>query len=181
MTCLVAIAEKNKIWMGCDTLITTSTTKDRVDTKIIKKDGVILGLAGNLRDLQLIRFGLEVPEHKEDTSDYEYVAKALTNSIKESLGICDIDHTEDGKGSYNLSVLLGYKSRLYLLRGDFSITRVENHNYAAWGNGFLPAIGSLYTTENMKMTPRERIILALEASEKFINTVERPFVVECLE
>ena len=43
------------------------------------------------------------------------------------------------------------------------------------GSGYCYALGSLHTSANGGFTPKERILLALEATAEFCPTVREPF------
>lgn len=180
MTCIAGIIEEDKIWMGCDTLRSSGSAKFRADTKIVKKDKMILGFSGRVRDIQLIRFGFEIPEQPDDMDDYEYMATVFSSAIRERLKEAGASTITKNEETAALRALVGYKGRLYKLDSDFCVMRIEN-DYFATGSGEYHAMGSLYSTENFYMTSEERITLALKTAEKFINSVGGPFIVEYLD
>lgn len=181
MTCIVAIAEKDKIWMGCDSLMSTGDGASLIDSKVVKKDNIIMGFAGRVRDINLIRFGFEIPKQEKRIDDYEYMATVFTTAVRERLkeyGAAKItNHEELGQAQ----ILIGYNQRLYNMNSDFALYRVEDTTFAAIGSGEKIALGSLYSTQSSSLKADEKITLALKAAEKFTRSVRGPFVVECLE
>lgn len=180
MTCIVAIVEDGKIWMGCDSLVSYGHIVSIIGTKIVKKENIIMGFAGRVRDINLIKFGFEIPSKDEKINDYEYMATVFTTAIRKRLkeyGAIKIDDSEETGQAY---ILIGYNNRIYRMSYDFSATRVEDINFFALGSGQELALGSLHSTLDTKYTPEQRLKLALSAAEEFISSVRGPFFIECL-
>ena len=66
------------------------------------------------------------------------------------------------------------------MQSDYSVLEPEL-GLCAVGCGEEVAMGSLLTTEAMDMPPRERIVIALEAAERYCCGVQRPFRVLCTD
>ncbi len=56
---------------------------------------------------------------------------------------------------------------------DFQLNEIKK--YTAIWSGSLFAFGSLHSTENLKIPPQERILLALEAAANFDVSTGPPF------
>ncbi|MEX0877430.1 MAG: hypothetical protein WDZ40_01040 [Candidatus Spechtbacterales bacterium] len=181
MTCIAAILDKDAIWMGCDSMISSGDRSSMIDSKIIKKGNIIMGFAGGLRDINLLKFGFDAPNQDKKMSDYEYVATVFSSSIRERLKKFGALNVQDREETGNAHILMGYKKRLYQMYFDFGAERIEGVNFYASGSGASLALGSLYSTENSALTPEERIRLALSAAEKFTRSVGGPFIIEQLK
>lgn len=180
MTCIVAIVEDGKIWMGCDSLRSHGYVVSTIGTKIIKKENIIMGFSGRIRDINLIKFGFEIPTKDEKIDDYEYMATVFTTAIRKRLKEYGAIKINRGEETGRASILIGYNNRIYIISYDFSATRVEDDNFFALGSGQELALGSLHSTLDTKYTPQKRLKLALSAAEKFISSVRGPFFIECL-
>ena len=180
MTCIVGIIDNEKIWMGCDTQVSSGSRKSRTDTKIIRHNDLLLGFSGNARELQLMRFGLEIPEQGEAEEDYEYIAATLTPAIQNRLKDAGAAEIDNNVVSARMSILIGYRKRLYTVSWNFAPLRIESQDYHAIGSGMYYALGSLFSTKDRGLNTESRIRLALETAEEFDRGVSGPFVVESL-
>ncbi|MDX1608165.1 MAG: hypothetical protein R3251_03070 [Candidatus Spechtbacterales bacterium] len=181
MTCIAAIVEQDTVWMGCDTIMTSGGYARGVDTKIIQRDGIMMGFAGRVRDINLLKFGFEIPPQDKNLDDYEYMATVFSSAVRERLkefGAAKIDNSEETGRAY---AIVAHNKRLYDLSYDFSVSRVEGFNFDALGSGRGEALGSLYTTRYSGLTPEERIRQALSAAEEFTTSVRGPFVIESIK
>ena len=190
MTCIVALQHRGDIYVGGDSAgidEDSSEIRTRADEKVFVKccDSVraqmmIIGFAGSFRVGQLLRYALEVPEHSKNKSDMEYLVVDLIDSIrsmqKDKGAMTKIDELEEHDSEF----IIGYKGEIYVIESDFQVGRpVEN--YAAVGSGAQAALGAMYATQNMKMSPENRVTLALSASAEYSPGVREPFSVIKLE
>ncbi len=83
----------------------------------------------------------------------------------------------DGIDSFDSTILMGYKGKLFTLYSNFEISE-QTYGFASVGSGGDIALGSLYTSKKMHI--KKRIKLALESSEKFNITVRRPFIIKSI-
>lgn len=177
MTCIVGVVEDGKVWIGCDSMISTGSLSSTIDTKIAKNDEMLFGFTGRVRDIQLIRFGFDIPKQEDDMDDYEYMVTVLSTAVRNRLKEFGASIVKDQEEMGNLGTLIGYRGALYKMDWDFAVRRIES-NYYAVGSGTRPALGSLYSTEKTDMTPEDRILLALETAAHFVQSVGGPFTVE---
>lgn len=75
--------------------------------------------------------------------------------------------------------LVGYKGNLYCIYGDFQVG-LNADRYAACGCGDDLALGSLFTTKDLNMTPKEKLTAALEAASHHSAGVSGPYTFEAL-
>ena len=130
-----------------------------------------MGFAGSFRMGQLLRYKCEIPESTEGQSIEKYMATMFIDTIRTCFEKGGFSQKVNGKEEGG-TFLVGYKSRLFTVYGDFQVAESLD-KYDAIGAGSELALGSLYSTEGRD--PKERIKRALEAAEKFNAAVRRPF------
>jgi ATP-dependent protease HslVU (ClpYQ) peptidase subunit len=186
VTCIVAIEHHGDIYVGGDSAAiddVTSEIRTRSDEKVFIKScfelhsqRMIIGFAGSFRIGQLLRYSLEIPEHKKQHSDMEYLVVDFIDSIrsmqKDKGSLIKVDEVEE----HDSELIVGYKGKIYIIESDFQVGRLVE-NYAACGIGAQTALGALYATKNIKMQPEERIKLALSASAEYTSGVREPFTI----
>jgi ATP-dependent protease HslVU (ClpYQ) peptidase subunit len=182
MTCIVGMAQKDKVWVGGDSAASSSDTMEkclRRDPKVFKNGEFLIGYSGSFRFGQILRYKFIPPGKKDDQEDYEYMVTdwldALRHACKEG-GFSKIEDNEEELP--DASALIGYHNKLYVLDSDFQIGELTNDMYAI-GCGAGLALGSMATSMKIskRMPPRKRIQLALEASAQYALGVEPPFLI----
>jgi len=170
MTAIVGIAQDRKVYMGADSAISTEDFVGRLaNPKIFQKKGLLIGGAGSSRCWTLIKTNLfPRVRHKKELA-IDYIESAVVSGIRKVV-------KENGGPMEGYTFLIGYKGKLFEVMDDWGVCEYLE-NYAAIGSGYLPCLGSLYTTQHWK-DPVKRIRMALEASAKFVPSVEGPFIIE---
>ena len=168
MTAIIAIARGNKVYMGGDSFISTDHFgMVSSNPKIVKNNGVLLGLSGSCRFNDLIITHKKFPTRAANMSVYKYLVTKIVPLLKKAMN----DAEENGDAS--ASILVGVKGSLFMIFSDFQVSEPADR-YAAVGSGYLPAYGVLHATED-SINPEERIVMALEAAEKHVPSVCGPF------
>lgn len=174
MTCIVSILEKGKIYMGGDSAgIAGLSISIRDDPKVFTNGPFIIGFTSSFRMGQILRFKFEPPKQTVYQTDYEYMVTDFIDAVRECFsrnGFGDKDATMGG------TFLVGYKGNLYTIEKDHQVG-IPNVPYDAVGCGADLALGSLYSTQGSKLTPEERITLALKAASAFSAGVAPPFLI----
>jgi ATP-dependent protease HslVU (ClpYQ) peptidase subunit len=98
---------------------------------------------------------------------------AVRSCLKEGGWARKDDEREEG-GTF----LVGVAGRLFTVHEDYQVAEAAD-GYAAVGSGEQVALGALYATADAAVDPRERVLLALRAAERFNAGVRGPFI--CLE
>ena len=170
MTCIVAIKDKNKIYMGADSMACTSFTRGELKaSKIIRKDNMIIGLCGSPRALQLLNYYWEVPKQNNQADDV-YIYKTVTDSIMECFQTNLYAHLNNNQLKCGSDFIIGFNSNLYQFENNFQVLEPVNP-YISTGSGSYHAMGSLYTTSLTKMKPNDRLQIALQAATEYVHSV----------
>ena len=178
MSVVIAIKEKNKIVLGCDSQTTYGNIKSTLkgeSTKIFEVKGLnkaYMGVVGSCRDSQLLSISDKIVDpltSVTNSTDYEWVVKCLYHSIYTIL-LENNRIEKDVNGNWVNSTLNDYlfahKDKAYFISGTDGAV-IEIDDYLVAGSGSEVAIGVL---ENNKGKPaEERIREAIKAcAEKTI-------------
>lgn len=180
MTCVVGLVDNGVVYIGADSLGSNNLSKTvRKDKKVFKMkdtDKGLIGFAGSYRIGQLLMYSTGLIDSRDEPNiDHEYL---VTKTIPKVSGIlnqggCEINNSGEKEGGV---FLLGYNDKLYSVYSDYQVAE-STHDYNAIGSGNLHAMGSLFSTEGLNMTPQERIIKALESAQEFARGVQAPFYI----
>lgn len=168
MSCIVGLVDHNKVWVGCDSMSSDETVKlVRKDDKFFRPiENAVIGFSGSYRAGQILRCtkGLLT---KRSKCDEEYLIRRF---------IPKIEKVFDKRNNNELECpfLLAFENRLFQVDVDFQLAESAT-GYDAVGSGSYYALGSLSSTEEFKISPEERIYLALKAAEIHGRGVGRPF------
>ena len=153
--------------------VTTSSSEGKKKRKLkavkevaekVTTEEMVLGFAGTWAVIQQIMYNLEVPEYVGQDL-VGYMVRDVAPAIKD---LADLGETEP------LSVMVGFKGRLFEIDEQFSVT--ENFkNYSAIGSGANHAKASLYAQRDSSLSPTEKVTEALECAANFIINVKAPF------
>lgn len=175
MTCIVGLLDKSKVYIGGDTCGSNGYHYSSCDhPKVFRVGDFIIGGTTSFRMLDLLEYSLDIPFVKpsdEENMD-KFMRTTFVNSVRDCLkkgGFCKIDRSEESGGTF----LIAYKDKMYRMQDNFSI--INRLKYDSVGCGMYAAIGSLHTTEGMKMLPEGRITVALEAAASIMTGVKGPF------
>ncbi len=109
--------------------------------------------------------------------DDKYMVKHFITKLRECFeGHGVLMKDEEGQDALGGAILVGIYGQIFVINDDFQVAEVA-YNYTAIGCGEEIALGSLDSTSG---EPKERIELALKASEEFCNGVRGPFHIEKL-
>ena len=175
MTCIVGFVDKinNCVWIGGDSCGSDGYTQTIVSTPKVfhnKKD-IIFGGTSTFRHLDLLHYSDELFEEEYEKINHEYMVIKFIPKVHKLFdsGIFNAG-TEKRGGNF----LVGIKDKLFEVQNDYSVLESKT-GYNAVGCGEVAALGSLFTTEKMNLSPVERITLALKSAENVNTGVKRPF------
>lgn len=173
MTCIVAITDGSKIYMGGDSAAAEmegNFVTSRIEPKVFVKDNYIIGYAGSFRLGKLVEHLFELPKPSGDLD--KFMNTIFLSELRECFEENKLDNSEDKDAG---ELLIGINGRLYEFNSDWHIGQ-NAYEYNSIGSGSQFAMGSLFSTRRIK-SPSARITLALEASEAFSPYVRRPFTI----
>lgn len=188
MTCIVALEQDGVVYVGADSAGIDAHSLSivrRADEKVfVTDDGeFIMGFCGSYRIGQLLRYSLDLPEQLASKDDMAYMVTDFIDAVRaiqRDKGALnkDGDHNVE---SQDAAFIVGYRGRIYVIEQDFQVGRPVD-DFAAVGCGDHLALGAMHATrKDKKLTPEERITMALEAATEYSAGVRPPFHVVRLE
>ena len=173
MSCVVGLIQNDKIFIGSEGIATTDEGERRpIKTiKVFRNGKYLIGYTGSVRAGQIIQEKyFEAPEDIFELPDA--IREHLSN--KGTLLIND-----EQAQMQNANFLVGYEGRLYEILIDFQLNEIMG-NFTAIGAGAAYAMGALYATEKLLLSPEERIRLALGAACEFMVSCGEPLEIQIL-
>ena len=175
MTCIAAIAEKGKVYIGADSAgVADFDLTVRADEKVFAKGSFVFGFTSSFRMGQLLRYKLVLPKQSPKMSDRLYMYTIFIDAVRKCLkegGYTKINDNVEKGGTF----IVGYKGHVYEIKSDFQISESID-TFASCGCGHAYAKAVLYTTDNNhQISPSKRILKALKTAEHFSAGVRRPF------
>ncbi len=167
--------------MGGDSAFSDAYTMGvtiRADPKVYVNNGVLIGYCGSARMGQLLRWSFLPPTQDERMEDDEYMHTVFIDEVRNALregGFAEI--ARNVERAVDSCFMVGYKGKLYVVDEDFDLGHPSDP-YAAVGCGAGMALGAMYATHGLDLAPKERLLRAPKASERFSNGVRAPFVVK---
>jgi len=180
MTCIIGLKHNGVTYIGGDSLGSNGYTKTlRSDKKVFKlqdTNNAILGYTSSFRMGQLLMYATDLIDKRDEPDiDHKYLVTKFVPNIINLFENGGFARNRSGE-KYGGTFLLGYKNKLYKVDNDFQVGESFD-NYEACGSGEDFALGSLYATEKLDMSPEERIKLALQAASKFSTSVSAPYYI----
>lgn len=173
MTCIVGLVENGTVYIGGDSAgIAGLSISIRADEKVFQNGPFIMGFTSSFRMGQLLRYKFDPPQQSVHQTDMEYMVTDFVDGLRRCFsanGFGDKDATVGG------TFLVGYNGVLYTIESDYQVG-IPKVPYDAVGCGADLALGSLHSTEKMKLSPEDRVIAALEAASTFSAGVAPPFL-----
>lgn len=178
MTCIIGLRTNTAVWIGSDSAASDGNDLMlRTDPKIFRVKDMLIGFTTSYRMGQLLGYSLELPPHPKSLSVEKYMARDFINAVRLTLKEGGFTKVEDGVESGG-DFLVAYRGRLFEIESDFQVAELSEP-YAAIGCGANAALGAMYASRGME--PYDRIMLALEAAERFSTGVRGPFRINKLE
>ena len=168
MTCIVAIAHEDKVYIGgeranSDENIIVSS----LAPKVFDKSFYLFGYAGNTGLGQLVAHTFDAPTMRINTDVYKYVHTLFIPALRDHLK----DYLSD-KEEHQASFILGIRGKVFEIdTADFQCVEYQE---LAIGSGAAYAYGSLHTTYNYDIPIVDRITIALDAAITYSTTCQGP-------
>ena len=178
MSCVVAMAKGDVVWMGADSA--ASDGEDIVvlqNPKVFMNGPLLIGAVGSLRMTQLLQHRLEVPRHLPQ-ADWggdimHYLTVDLVDAVRKAFGAGGYSVNQEDPASGGI-FLVGFKGRTFRFENDLQVFE-RRGGYEAIGCGSPYALGALAAFPVMHAKDKVRIALAVSAT--FAAHVRPPFVI----
>lgn len=168
-TCIVGIACKNVVHMGCDSMASIGDAKmPMIAPKIVRVGDLLVGICGAVRVRDVVEYTTP-PDRSEIVGDREFLVRSYIPQLRAALKDAGALTSEDGTECMDADIMIGYRGTLYTLLGDFCLLSA-----GAWavGSGSEYALGSLYSTSG---DPAKRIRKALQAASEYSRSCGPPY------
>lgn len=176
MTCIVGLEHKGKVYLGGDSAgVSGMSLSIRKDPKVFSLKSFLIGWAGSYRRGQVLQYSFNPPLQAKEKTDMEYLTTTFIDAIRKAYkkaGCLSLEDNQEYAGVF----LFGYKNKLYFVDADFQVGHVVK-NYQAIGCGKDIALGAMFATEAVAMSPQKRIEMALASAAYFNTGVEAPFLI----
>lgn len=175
MTCVVAVIEGGKAYIGSDCAgVSGFDVTERKDPKVFVNDGFLIGYTSSFRMGQLLRFKFKPPEYREEKKClYEYMCTDFIDSVRNCFkdgGYARKTNEEEAAGVF----IVCHSGRIFKIEADYQVGEALEP-YQAVGCGEDYAKGALFAINDSIMQPFERIEIALKCAEKYSAGVRSPF------
>jgi len=178
MTCIVAIVDTDgTAYFAGDALVVQVPSEFhsgvsqtiRREPKVWARNGIGFGANGEVRMLQLVRYVLEIPEYTSDQNKIRYLVTKFIPAMQD----CFLNN-EYSPDKLHGNILMSLEGELFTIGERFDVCNTADP-YDSVGKASEVAIGSLCTTAQLKLQPRERLLLALKAAQRHTCVVSEPF------
>lgn len=177
MTCIVGlVADDGTVYMAGDSAMASGYDLTIKRTpKVFAKNGMTIGVSGYWRMGQILQYLYDFPPHPAGMDTEEYIVTRFVEGLRDAIKEAGNVRKESEQERHDSLILLGYRSQLFEIEGNFQVTDTR-HDFDAIGCGAAYALGALYASEgSLANEPLLRLKLALEASEEFSIGVRAPF------
>lgn len=181
MTCIVGLVEKDKLWIGADSIGTRGNESTVLASpKVFQNGSFLFGCAGSPRHAQILRTSLfNPPKQKDKQSDLEYLIIDVVGHIRSIFaeqGALEqvLVKTDQHASEY----LIGYGSRIWMLENNFQlIDSVEPFGAVGCGSQYAKAVlGALEHNDFGKgFSAKKKLEIALVEAERNDPFVRGPF------
>lgn len=166
MTCIVAIADGNKVYMGGDR---SASDGDSIVSmyrpKVHVRENWIFGYAGNIGKGQLLEM-IPIPIVKSNEDPYFILRLEIVEELKKAIDAFGDNDSDDADW------LIGCNGRLFEISSDgWGVIEVQESSI---GSGSPYALGSLHTSNGIYTDSKQRITSALDAAITYSPTCQGP-------
>jgi len=177
MTCIIGLAENNKVYIGGDSASGSDsdwTVRATTIEKVFLCPPFLMGCSASFRMMQLLHYGLKDLPEQTCSSDMEYMVNIFVEYVRQLFsegGFSKIDNNEEIGGEF----LVGYRNQLYLIGPDFQVNSNKD-GLDAIGCGADFALGAMKASSHLP--PQKRILRSLEIAAYFSGGVLPPFIIK---
>jgi ATP-dependent protease HslVU (ClpYQ) peptidase subunit len=171
MTCIVGINTGSKIIIAGDRMGSNGFTYGQYHEKVFKKDEFIFGVCGSYRVMQLIKHKFAIPKMKVGQEANDYLYNDFTDAFIALIRNNNCAVKKDNIDTMEAGIVFGFQDKLYIMENNFQILS-NNKGYEASGSGCYHAVASLYSTQDLNITPEDRLKKAIVCASEFVLSVD---------
>lgn len=177
MTCIVALKDGGKVYVGGDAAGTSDASiTARRDPKVFKKNGMLFGFTDSFRAGQIIHHSLKIPPKPKSLPTYKYMCTTFIEGLVECFTENKCISYKDSKVEMPANFIIAYEAEIYTVYCDFQIA-INIVPYAAIGSGEDFALGALHAMGPYQIDPRVKVKAALDAASEFSTHVCKPYTI----
>jgi ATP-dependent protease HslVU (ClpYQ) peptidase subunit len=178
MSVVVAIKEDDKIWVGCDSQVTSGYTKStlKLQRKIWKasdNNELIMGVVGDLRDANILSTSEEwieeLPKLKDEIN-FKYIVRKIVPKIFKELNSFGRMKQRDNIQSIESNVIFAYKDNAYSIQGDGCVIEIDD--ILVDGSGYRLCLGTWNNIKDKDIAIRDKLIQVIKSaceSDLYVN------------
>lgn len=171
MTCIVAISDGSKVYIGGDRGHSDShTLVSSTQPKIFEVGPYVIGYAGNSGIGQAVVHNFSFPPLAKNSNIYKHMTTVFIPALRTFIKDSDIKLPENDDD--NAGFIVGVKGKVYEI--DIADFQCVEYNEVCIGSGSGYAYGSLYTTQDYDIDPIGRIHIALDSAIHYSPTCQGP-------
>lgn len=178
MSVVVAIKDKDRILVGCDSQVTLGYTKSilKSQLKIWKPEDdkeIVMGLVGAFRDTNILSTAKEwieeLPKLKNEIN-FKYIVRTVVPKVFKELNSYGRMKIKDGIQSLDSNVMFAYKDKAYQIEGDGCVIEIDD--ILADGSGYRLCLGAWNSLKDKDIPIKEKLIQVIKAaceSDLYVN------------
>lgn len=180
MTTVIGYKHGGRVYIASDYQVTCGWMKiQSTESKSFSKDNFIFGVAGSVRDWQVVQHLVNLPKmsSKDETDFKHWLVVDFVPELQRKLAAQHRLEKEDGIQHMMSNFLIGFQDKLVKISEDFSVMEYTT-DFTAIGSGSefaLAAMEALLSTGRVR-DPERLLTKALEIAGKYdlySNTYER--------
>jgi len=175
MTCIVALVDSGRVWIGGDSAGSSGWDLTlRRDPKVFARDGMLFGFTTSFRMGQLLQYKLEVPDRPAKMPAMTFMCGPFIDAVRTTFqqgGWAKIESNREEAGQF----IVAFDRHLFTVWGDYQVATSRDPFMAA-GCGAPYTLGSLLTSP-VGAHPRYRVRKALEVAAHCSAGVAGPFTI----
>lgn len=176
MTCCVALEHNDKVYLGSDSFMGNSNSRDQMDRpKFFQKgEKLHIAFAGDIRGAQVVEHDIKFRAMKADETEEAYLVVEVARKLQAKFNKEGLVKTVESETTNGTDFLACINNKVFLIQNDFSVVR-SRHGFAGIGNGSDYALGAMAAMKTSKLDPRKKVFRALEIAAKLGPQVCAPF------
>jgi len=174
MTCIVGLVHEGRVVIGGDSAGVTVGwgLNTRVDPKVGLVGEFAVGFTDSFRMGQVLLYRFTPPPIEGEMM--RYMVGPFIDELRRTFkaaGYAERQNERESAGTF----LVGVRGRLFRISSDYQVGE-SAESYDSVGCGADLALGSMFSSRYLAHMPRERVLEALSAAERFSGGVQGPFL-----